>query len=54
MQYGFQEIVYNNVKKDGKINLAFHQVFDEVGGIHWQRRLRQPEQSMWCLPRGFG
>lgn len=29
---GFQEIVYNNVKKDGKINLAFHQVFDEVGG----------------------
>lgn len=28
----FQEIVYNNVKKDGKINLAFHQVFDEVGG----------------------
>lgn len=29
---GFQEIVYNNVKKDGKINLTFHQVFDEVGG----------------------
>lgn len=29
---GFQEFVYNNVKKDGKINLAFHQVFEEVGG----------------------
>ncbi|MBO5146065.1 MAG: SH3 domain-containing protein [Lachnospiraceae bacterium] len=28
----FQEIVYHNVKKDGKINLAFHQVFDEAGG----------------------
>lgn len=29
---GFQEFVYNNVKKDGKINLVFHQVFEEVGG----------------------
>jgi len=29
---GFQEFVYNNVKKDGKINLTFHQVFEEVGG----------------------
>ena len=29
---GFQEIVYNNVKKEGMINLTFHQVFDEVGG----------------------
>jgi len=29
---GFQEYVYNNVKKEGKINLAFHQVFEEVGG----------------------
>ncbi|MDE6916474.1 MAG: SH3 domain-containing protein [Lachnospiraceae bacterium] len=29
---GFQEIVYNNVRKEGKINLAFHQVFEEVGG----------------------
>lgn len=29
---GFEEIVYNNVKKEGMINLTFHQVFDEVGG----------------------
>ena len=29
---GFQEIVYSNVKKEGTINLAFHQVFNEVGG----------------------
>ena len=29
---GFQEIVYANVKKEGTINLAFHQVFAEVGG----------------------
>lgn len=29
---GFQEFVYNNVVKDGKINLVFHQVFAEVGG----------------------
>ena len=29
---GFQEIVYANVKKEGTINLAFHQVFNEVGG----------------------
>lgn len=28
---GFQEIVYSNVKKEGTINLAFHQVFNEVG-----------------------
>lgn len=28
---GFQEIVYSNVKKKGTINLAFHQVFNEVG-----------------------
>lgn len=29
---GFQEIVYHNVIKDGRINLAFHQVFEQVGG----------------------
>lgn len=29
---GFQEFIYNNVKKSGMINLAFHQVFEEVGG----------------------
>jgi len=29
---GFEEIVYNNVKKEGMINLTFHQVFDVVGG----------------------
>lgn len=28
----FEEITYNNVTKDGTINLAFHQVFDEVDG----------------------
>ena len=28
----FQEIVYHNVQKEGKINLVFHQVFEEVGG----------------------
>lgn len=29
---GFEEIVYNSVKKDGIINLAFHQVFDTADG----------------------
>jgi spore germination protein YaaH len=29
---GFEEITYNNVVKDGTINLAFHQVFSEVDG----------------------
>ncbi len=29
---GFEEFVYSSVQKDGKINLAFHQVFEEVGG----------------------
>lgn len=28
---GFQEIVYNRVRKDGVINLTFHQVFEEAG-----------------------
>lgn len=30
----FQEIVYHNVTKEGKINLAFHQVFEEVDGSY--------------------
>lgn len=29
---GFQEIVYNRVRKDSVINLTFHQVFEEAGG----------------------
>jgi spore germination protein YaaH len=29
---GFEEITYNNVVKDGTINLAFHQVFSEADG----------------------
>jgi spore germination protein YaaH len=29
---GFEEITYNNIVKDGTINLAFHQVFSEVDG----------------------
>jgi spore germination protein YaaH len=29
---GFKEITYNNVVKEGTINLAFHQVFSEVDG----------------------
>ena len=29
---GFQEIVYHNVQKEGRINLTFHQGFEEVGG----------------------
>ncbi len=29
---GFQEIVYNRVRKDGVINLTFHQIFEETGG----------------------
>lgn len=35
----FQEIVYNNVKKEGMINLAFHQVFEEVDGNSLARAL---------------
>lgn len=30
----FKEITYNNVRKDGTINLAFHQVFEEVDGSY--------------------
>lgn len=30
----FQEIVFHNVTKEGKINLAFHQVFEEVDGSY--------------------
>ena len=29
---GFEELVYNSVKKEGIINLAFHQIFDNVDG----------------------
>lgn len=29
---GYQEIVYNRLRKDGVINLTFHQVFEEAGG----------------------
>lgn len=36
---GFQEIIYHNVQKDGKINLAFHQVFEEVDGSSLARAL---------------
>lgn len=36
---GFQELVYNNVQKEGMINLTFHQVFEEVGGEYLAKAL---------------
>lgn len=50
---GFQEFVYNNVSKDGKINLAFHQVFEEVGGDYLASALAQTKTVNVVSPTWF-
>ena len=50
---GFQELVYNNVKKDGKINLAFHQVFEEVGGDYLANALASTKTVNVVTPTWF-
>ena len=50
---GFEEIVYNSVKKDGVINLAFHQVFDEVGGDGLANALSQTKGVNVVSPTWF-
>lgn len=50
---GFQEFVYNNVKKDGKINLTFHQVFEEVGGDYLANALASTKTVNVVAPTWF-
>ena len=50
---GFQEFVYNNVRKEGKINLTFHQVFEEVGGDYLANALRQTRMVNVVPPTWF-
>lgn len=50
---GFQEFVYNNVKKDGKINLTFHQVFEEVGGDYLANALVSTKTVNVVAPTWF-
>ncbi len=49
----FQEIVYNNVKKDGMINLAFHQVFEEVDGNYLANALNSTKAVNVVSPTWF-
>lgn len=50
---GFNEIVYNSVKKDGMINLAFHQVFDEVDGAYLANALSSTKGVNVVSPTWF-
>lgn len=50
---GFQEFVYNNVKKDEKINLTFHQVFEEVGGDYLANALASTKTVNVVAPTWF-
>lgn len=50
---GFQEIVYHNVVKDGKINLVFHQVFEETDGAALARALAPTQMVNVVSPTWF-
>ncbi|MDE7273767.1 MAG: SH3 domain-containing protein [Lachnospiraceae bacterium] len=50
---GFQEFVYNNVQKEGKINLAFHQVFEEVNGDYLANALAPTKAVNVVSPTWF-
>lgn len=50
---GFTELVYHNVEKDGMINLAFHQVFEEVGGDTLAGALAQTKAVNVVSPTWF-
>ena len=49
----FQEIVYNNVQKDGIINLAFHQVFENVDGNYLANALNPTKSVNVVSPTWF-
>jgi spore germination protein YaaH len=50
---GFQEITYNNVVKEGTINLAFNQVFEEVGGSYLESALASTKAVNVVSPTWF-
>ncbi|MDE5823908.1 MAG: SH3 domain-containing protein, partial [Lachnospiraceae bacterium] len=50
---GFQEFVYNNVTKEGKINLTFHQVFEEVSGNYLANALAPTKTVNVVAPTWF-
>lgn len=49
----FTELVYNSVKKEGMINLAFHQVFEEVGGDYLLKELSSTKGINVLAPTWF-
>lgn len=50
---GFQELVYHNVTKEGLINLAFHQVFEEVDGNYLANELSSTQAVNVVSPTWF-
>lgn len=49
----FQEIVFHNVQKDGKINLAFHQLFETVDGSYLANALSSTKSVNVVCPTWF-
>lgn len=49
----FQEIIYHNVEKEGKINLAFHQVFEEVDYTYLTNALSRTKAVNVVSPTWF-
>ena len=49
----FQEIIYHNVTKEGKINLAFHQVFEEIDGSKLANALSSTKSINVVCPTWF-
>lgn len=49
----FQEIVFHNVTKEGKINLAFHQVFEEFDGNYLANALSATKSVNVVCPTWF-
>ncbi len=49
----FKEFTYSNVVKEGTINLAFHQVFEEVGGAYLENILSTTKAVNVVSPTWF-
>lgn len=49
----FQEIVYNSVTKEGKINLTFHQVFEKTDGDALEKALKSTKSVNVISPTWF-
>ncbi len=49
----FQEITYSSVSKEGKINLAFHQVFEEADGSYLEKALQSTKSVNVVSPTWF-